>query len=143
MINVKEITKATPEVCNSIKTLLADLTTRETGFDMMRLAEIVANPNTRLFVAYEGEEAVATYTLVAVTSPTGTKVWIEDVVVGGRWQGRGFGRRVVADAIDRSQSLWPQSTVMLTSRPSRGAANHIYATMLQKKETNVYVLKTE
>ena len=143
MINVKEITKATPEICNSIKTLLTDLTTRETGFDMMRLSEIVANTNKSLFVAYEGEEAVATYTLAAVTSPTGTKVWIEDVVVGGRWQGRGFGRRVVADAIDRSQSLWPQSTVMLTSRPSRVAANHIYATMLQKKETNVYVLKTE
>ncbi|MGN1236192.1 MAG: GNAT family N-acetyltransferase [Bacteroidaceae bacterium] len=140
---MKEITKATPEVCNSIKTLLADLTSRETGFDMTRLTEITANPNTRLFLACEGEEAVATYTLAAVTSPTGTKVWIEDVVVGNRWQGQGLGRMIVVDAIEKSRSLWPQSTVMLTSRPSREAANHIYKTLFSKKETNVYVLKTK
>jgi len=71
-------------------------------------------------------------------TPTGTKVWIEDVVVDESQRGKGFGKALILFAINYSGSL-DAKTIALTSRPSRTAANNLYKEMgFVKYETNVY-----
>lgn len=73
--------------------------------------------------------------------PTGRKVWIEDVVVDSEFRGRAFGKLLVNYAMDYAKSLG-NVTVMLTSRPTRIAANVLYRSVGFKiKETNVYCKK--
>ena len=71
-------------------------------------------------------------------SPTGTKAWIEDVVVDESLRGSGLGRRLVNRAIDycREEGI---DTVYLTSNPKRVAANALYQSVgFVRKETNMY-----
>ena len=76
-------------------------------------------------------------------SPTGTKAWIEDVVVDGSYRGQGLGRLLVEHAIAFSKSLGADS-LMLTSNPSRIAANKLYQSLnFTQKETNVYRMTFE
>ena len=74
------------------------------------------------------------------TTPTGRKAWIEDVVVDEAFRGRGLGRMLVERALDCARGYAPV-TVMLTSRPSREAANALYrAVGFSLKQTNLYKL---
>lgn len=50
--------------------------------------------------------------------PSGTKVWIEDVVVDESQRGKGIGKELTLFAIGFAKSLGADS-VELTSRPSR------------------------
>ena len=71
-------------------------------------------------------------------SPTGRKAWIEDVVVDSSMRGKGYGAMLVNHAIDYVRTLTP-CTLMLTSNPSRIAANELYRTRgFEPKHTNVY-----
>ena len=77
-------------------------------------------------------------TIGTYLSPTGSKAWIEDVVVDEEYRGYGFGRMLVAHAIDycRSQGI---ETMYLTSNPKRVAANGLYQSIgFERKETNMY-----
>jgi len=70
--------------------------------------------------------------------PSGTKVWIEDVVVDESHRGEGIGRQLTLFAIDFAKSKG-YKTLELTSRPSRIAANQLYRTLgFTLRETNVY-----
>jgi len=70
--------------------------------------------------------------------PTGTKVWIEDVVVDESQRGKGIGQELTIFAVIFAGSLNAES-VELTSRPSRIAANKLYQKLgFIKRETNVY-----
>lgn len=154
---------ATPAVANAIEILLGDLSSRGLSFGTDQLQEIINAPFTTLFLAIEpndtptgenfsapgtnaqtdmsaGAEIVGMFTLAACKLPTGTKVWLEDVVVAHSHQGKGLGRTLVEHAVAEARRLYPGATLMLTSRPSRLAANHIYAQTMQPKETNVYTL---
>lgn len=63
------------------------------------------------------------------------------MVVDARWRGRGIATRLVESAIDQARRVSP-CTVMLTSRPSRVAANRLYRHMgFGSKETNVYKIE--
>jgi ribosomal protein S18 acetylase RimI-like enzyme len=71
-------------------------------------------------------------------SPTGGKAWIEDVVVDENFRGQGLSKLLVLHAIEfvKSQHI---PLLMLTSNPSRIAANKLYQSMgFERKETNVY-----
>jgi ribosomal protein S18 acetylase RimI-like enzyme len=67
-------------------------------------------------------------------------MWIEDVVVDEAARGKSVGRRLVEHAMAYAASLGGGS-LMLTSRPSRIAANRLYRSCgFSTKETNVYVM---
>ena len=103
----------------------------------------MASEATLLLVAVDDERAgadaiVGSLTLVLFRIPTGLRAWIEDVVVDGTARGTGVGealnRRALALAAERGAR-----TVDLTSRPSREAANRLYARLgFERRETNVY-----
>jgi ribosomal protein S18 acetylase RimI-like enzyme len=72
--------------------------------------------------------------------PTGLRAWIEDVVVDGSARGRGVGEALNRAAIDRARAAGA-TTVDLTSRPSREAANRLYRRLgFEQRTTNVYRL---
>lgn len=143
MITILQLTDPDPDVCQAINGLLQDLSTTPHSVDEARLRELIGCSYIHIFLATDTDTrtCVGMYTLVSCPQLTGIKVWLEDVVVDNRWQGRGLGRRLVEHAIAQARRLYPHATLMLTSRPSRKAANHIYATLFQPKETNVYSLK--
>ena len=71
-------------------------------------------------------------------SPTGKKAWIEDVVVDESYRGKGIGQMLMNFAVDYVKQM-KVSVLMLTSNPSRIAANKLYVKLgFEKKETNVY-----
>lgn len=80
-------------------------------------------------------------TVGCYTSPTGRKACIEDVVTDASVRGQGIGKILVQKAIAFLSTLSPCS-VLLTSRPSRLAANALYKKLgFTPKETNVYTMK--
>ena len=136
------VTEATPAIVDAVKTLLGDLSSRQLEFTLQDLQNIVCAPLTTLYIAEDEatREVVGMFTLAACQLPTGTKVWLEDVVVSHTRQGQGLGRALLAHAVSEARLHHPGSTLMLTSRPSRLAANHLYADIMLPKDTNVYKL---
>ena len=81
---------------------------------------------------------VGSLTLTTVTIPTGTRAWIDDVVVSEKVRGMGVGSRLIQHALGLAEALGAR-TVDLTSRPSRSAANALYKKIgFELRETNVY-----
>src|ERR1700727_795378 len=70
--------------------------------------------------------------------PPGVNAVIEDVVVDDAARGEGVGTSLVRAALDEAARHGARH-VDLTSRPSREAANRLYARVgFSKRETNVY-----
>ena len=82
--------------------------------------------------------SIGSLTLALLRTPTGTRAWIEDVIVDESARGQGAGEALVAEAI-RLAAQAGARTVDLTSRPSRDAANALYEKIgFRMRETNVY-----
>ena len=105
--------------------------------DLMR--SIIENRDTFLFVAEdEGGIIRGILTLVRYDIPTGTKFWIEDVVVDESQRGKGYGKGLMLHAIRYAGSLGARK-IDLTARPERTAANRLYQDLgFIKRETNFY-----
>ena len=142
-MQIAQITAATAEALAAINALLPDLSATAQPLTMAQLQTIVDDSNSHLYIMHESETAVGMFTLCATHHPCGCTVWMEDVVVAAFRQGQGFGRHLVESAIDVSGRLYPNAQLMLTSRPSRAAANHIYSQLMERKETNVYYKSKE
>ena len=79
--------------------------------------------------------------LVIFPIPTGTKAWVEDVVVSQTARGKGVGVALMNHALAVAKDAGAKS-VDLTSRPSREVANKLYQKLgFTALETNVYRLK--
>lgn len=129
------------EVCcdyvKPIKSLLAQLSSSPHEFTVETLRSIVESTSSSLFVATLNDELCGMVTLGSYITPTGMKLWIEDVVVDSKVRGRSIGRKLVEHVVEHSKKLG--GTLMLTSRPSRIVANALYRSMgFEQKETNVY-----
>ena len=127
-----------------INDMLAQLTSREASFGEQELHAIIENPASQLFILRDEEKAIGMLTLGRYASPTGVKVWVEDVVVMNEYRGAGLGRRLVNHAIEYCKANYAPCTLMLTSNPARVAANELYRTSgFEPKQTNVYKMKFE
>lgn len=113
------------------------------------LAVVTAASNTVLVarMAPDGEAhrgdwtLVGTLTLVIILLPTGVRAWVEDVVVDHSVRGMGVGATLLEAGIERARAAGARS-VELTSRPSREAANRLYARAgFSRRDTNVYRLE--
>ena len=121
--------------------LMGQLTTRNITFTEEDYRSLVASPCSHLFLLEHEAKVVGMLTLGEYLSPTGSKAWIEDVVVDEACRGYGFGRMLVAHAIDYSKAK-DIDTVYLTSNPIRVAANGLYQSIgFVRKETNMYKLE--
>lgn len=121
----------------AIRKLLSQLSSSPVCFDAATLCDIVSSSSSRLFLLECGGEVYGMLTLAHYLAPTGRKMWIEDVVVDSAMRGRNFGRMLVERAMREAAAMG--GTLMLTSKPSRVAANALYRSAgFEQKETNVY-----
>jgi ribosomal protein S18 acetylase RimI-like enzyme len=137
---VEEVTTVTPEVLEALRSLVPELSSSAPPLTEEALDAIVGSPASVLFVARDADAGaiLGSLTLVVFNAPTGTRAWIEDVVVATETRGRGVGAALVHEA-NRRAAAEGSRTVDLTSRPSREAANRLYVRLgFVRRETNVY-----
>lgn len=137
-IRIYELEKVEESYADEINRLLLQLSSSPVEFGISELEAIVASPSTHLFILECEGSVSGMLTLGEYLAPTGRKMWIEDVVVDNAMRGRSLGRALVEHAIEYAGRLGC-GTLMLTSRPSRIAANALYRSCgFASKETNVY-----
>lgn len=121
-----------------LEELLNQLTPQPSTLSEQTLRAVLNDSASRLYLLEEENRVVGMLTLGIYHSPTGSKGWIEDVVVDDACRGRGYGRQLVAHAIEEAKKAGV-AQLMLTSNPLRVAANKLYQAMgFERKETNCY-----
>lgn len=137
-IRIFELNSTDVHYVDAVNRLLVQLSAKPAVFTLESLEEIVCSPSSHLFFAECEGVVVGMLTVGEYLAPTGRKLWIEDVVVDEAMRGRAIGRMLVEHAIAFAGSLG-NGTLMLTSRPSRIAANSLYRSCgFEPKETNMY-----
>jgi ribosomal protein S18 acetylase RimI-like enzyme len=138
-MKIKEVTRFSNKVFNGVLKLLPQLDPHTTSFTEIHFTEILKSKRTHLFIAeLDNNQIAGMLTIGTYDIPTGTKVWIEDVVVDESKRGKGIGRELTLFAIDFAKSKGYKA-IELTSRPSRMAANQLYRNLgFVLRETNVY-----
>ena len=143
---VREVVAVDDRLVSAMARLIPQLSGSSPPPDAGALAAIVDSGASVLLVAedptVDGQAAIlGSMTLVVFRIPTGLRAWIEDVVVDGSARGRGVGEALNRAAIDRARAAGA-TTVDLTSRPSREAANRLYRRLgFEQRTTNVYRLE--
>lgn len=137
IIEVKEFSTAYHA---AVQRLLNALVSKPMVLSESYFKELIASENSHLFLLLAEGKAAGMVTVGIYKNPTGTKAWIEDVVVDVDCRGKGWGRFIMQHAISFAEAQGADS-LMLTSRPSRVAANQLYRSLgFEQRETNVYKL---
>lgn len=143
-LNVPHISELRAEDCTTdlleaVNRLLPQLTKSDQPLDLNRLQAIVNAPHIHLFVVRdELKEVCGMATLTIDPLLTGTKAWIEDVVIDGQCRGRGYAAKLIS-ALKKAAMERGAASVNLTSKPAREAANRLYRKCgFVQRETNVY-----
>ena len=139
MIEIKQVKEITHEIVEAFSILIPQLTTKSKTPDKKFLEEIIETKNVYLFIACNANIA-GSITVVVTNTPSGSKAWIEDVIVDKEARGQNIGEKLVSFAIDFAKEL-NISSINLTSSPDRIAANKLYQKLgFILRETNVYRL---
>ena len=113
--------------------------------DWTSLERIVQQPNIHLILMRANRSGemlvVGMATVCMMFAPSGTKAYVEDVVVDELHRGKGLGRRLIRAAKDLAAEQ-RAITLHLTSRPERVEANALYISEgFERRETNVYCIR--
>lgn len=142
-MNIEIATEVTTELTAALVTLIPQLSSSADPVTEDVLRRVLADPAITMFVAHHEGMIVGSLTLAVFTIPTGVRAWIEDVVVDESARGLGAGEALTMAALDAAKAKGITS-VDLTSRPSREAANHLYLRLgFVARETNVYRFSLE
>ncbi len=140
-MQIEIVTVVTDELVAAFERLTPQLSASNPAPTRAQLAEMVASPAITLLIARApgaGGPIVGSLTLAMFRIPTGLRAWIEDVVVDASQRGQGIGEALTREAL-RIAQVAGATTVDLTSRPSREAANRLYQRIgFKRRETNVY-----
>lgn len=138
MVEIYEIINPEEQVLSAINQLLPQLSKSSPSISLEYLETLSSSNNTKLFVAKESDSILGMLSVVFYMIPTGTKAWIEDVVVDKEARGKGIGKALMNHALKEAKNRGAKS-VDLTSRPSRETANELYKSIgFQVRETNIY-----
>lgn len=141
--DICEADRPTGEILTALNRLLPQLSDSAPQLTSDSLGHLLASAGTHLYLLRDENGTIqGTATLCLCVSPTGTKAWMEDVVTDRNCRGRGYGRALAEHLKSEGRRLGAKA-VMLTSRPARKSANHLYASAgFEHRETNVYRWKT-
>jgi len=152
MVWIGELVSYTDAELAEIAGLMGELSPESTC-TASRLAAVVADPGSHLFVlrsedcggvagaAGSAGAIVGCACLCVAHTPETVLGFVEAVVVASSFRGRGYGRLLMDAVVDAARSMGV-SSLHLTSRPSRIAANALYKSMgFEFHETNVYVME--
>lgn len=137
---VELVQEYSAELKQAFDSLLPQLSSSAKPLSEMQIKEFVNQPAVYLFVfrSEKDERILGMLSLATFVIPTGTRAWIEDVVVDTVARGQGAGAALVEAAVKQAEAIGAK-TVDLTSRPSREAANRLYQRCgFELRETNVY-----
>ena len=136
---ITQLISSDASTAESIRALIEQLTGRESTFSEDDLRNVLQDSASRLFVMRHKERIVGMLTLGIYTCPTSRKVWVEDVVINNELRGKGLGKELIDYAINYVKKNLAPCSLMLTSRPSRVAANELYRKSgFEQRQTNVY-----
>ena len=137
---IQEVFIYSADLHERIQVLLDQLTPTPIQLTEEMLRAVLDDPSSHLYLYMHDEQVVGMTTLGVYYSPTGSKGWIEDVVVDDSVRGLGYGRKLVEHAIVEARRLGIKQ-LMLTSNPLRVAANRLYQQIgFERKETNCYLM---
>jgi ribosomal protein S18 acetylase RimI-like enzyme len=138
-VRIERVTAVGDELVEAFGRLLPQLSSSAAAPTRAHLEALVADGRTALLVARDdGDRIVGSLTLASYRLPTGHPAWIEDVVVDEAARGRGVGEALTEEA-KRLATEWGVTSVRLTSRPAREAANRLYVRLgFERHETNAY-----
>ena len=135
---IHEATHYSEPLRQRLEELQNQLTPQPSLLSEQTLRAVLDDSASLLYLLEEESRVVGMLTLGIYHSPTGSKAWIEDVVVDDACRGRGYGRALVAHAIEEAKRAGVKQ-LMLTSNSLRIAANQLYQAMgFERKETNCY-----
>lgn len=141
---IEIVAEVTDDLVAAYERLIPQLSSSNPPPPREALEDIVAATATDVFVASDEDgQILGTSTLAVFRIPTGRRAWIEDVVVDEAAAGQGIGGMLTRAMVDRAAELGC-TTVDLTSRPSREAANRLYLREgFEVRGTNVYRRKLD
>jgi ribosomal protein S18 acetylase RimI-like enzyme len=143
-MRVERVTEPDEALAEAITRLVPQLSPRRTPPSLAELRELTAAPGTVFLVARDDDgRAIGMLTLIVYRVPTGLRGWIHDVVVDEAARGQGAGDALTREALEHARAAGV-STVHLTTRAQREAANRLYRRLgFERHETNVYVWTPE
>jgi ribosomal protein S18 acetylase RimI-like enzyme len=140
-VKIYEVTEVTDELIQAFERLIPQLSSSSPPPSRAYLTRIARSEASTLLVAEDEGVILGSLTLVVFLIPTGIRAWIEDVVVDDAARGKGVGGALNNHALALATELGA-TTVDLTSRPSRDAANRLYQQLgFERRDTNVYRYK--
>ena len=138
MVEIIEVTDVTDELIDAMHLLIPQLSSSNPPPSPSELQAMVDSDATVLLLARDHTGVLGSLTLAMFRIPTGLRAWIEDVVVDDEARGKGVGRLLNEVALEHARAAGA-TTVDLTSRPSREAANRLYQSLgFVARDTNVY-----
>jgi 2-amino-4-hydroxy-6-hydroxymethyldihydropteridine diphosphokinase len=140
--SIELLAEASASELEAINRLLPQLSSSAKALSIEALKALIASPHTFIYIIKDESHATqGMASLCLCTSPTGTKAWVEDVVVEKECRGRGYARALLQHLKQESKRLGVKS-LNLTSRPERQAANALYRSEgFELRTTNVYRLR--
>jgi ribosomal protein S18 acetylase RimI-like enzyme len=138
-MEIQKINRFSERAFEAVSGLLPQLSPDASLLTREYFKSILGSEGAHLFIAeLDNKQIAGMLTIGTYKTPTGIKVWIEDVVVDESYRGKGIGKELMIFAVNYSKSLGAND-VRLTSRPSRIAANELYSKLgFKKYETNFY-----
>ena len=132
----------TKEMTDRINALLDQLSPNHKPITTSALQALCQenNPDSTIYLLFTSTShlPIAMATLSVCHLLTGTKAWIEDVVVDENYRSQGFAHILLHHLIYQAHCA-DADTINLTSRPTRVAANKLYQSMgFEMRKTNVY-----
>lgn len=138
MVEIIEVTEVTDELIDAMNRLIPQLSSSNPPPSRAELQAMVDSDSIVLLLARDHTGVLGSLTLAIFRIPTGLRAWIEDVVVDDEARGKGVGRLLNEVALEHARAAGA-TTVDLTSRPSRDAANRLYRRLgFVERRTNVY-----
>jgi len=138
-MKIIKITRYSNKVYTAVLRLVRQLDSNSELPDKEYIKDIIRSEITHLFLAeLEDKEIAGMLTIATYNVPSGSKMWIEDVVIDESHRGKGFGKALMEYALDYAKSKGAGS-IDLTSKPSRIEANKLYQRVgFVLRKTNVY-----
>jgi GNAT superfamily N-acetyltransferase len=139
VITISTVENVDEELVSAFERLIPQLSRSNPAPDAETLRAIVESEASTLLIARDEVGTImGSMTLAMFRIPTGLRAWVEDVVVDEAARGRGVGRLLNEHALEIARRAGA-TTVDLTSRPSREAANRLYQRLgFVARDTNVY-----
>lgn len=137
-VEIRPAERVDDELVAAFADLIPQLSASSPPPSAAELQAIVDSDDTVLYIARVDGAIVGSLTLAFYRIPTGTKAWIEDVVVSSVARGAGVGEALNRAAIAEAEHRGAKN-VSLTSRSSREAANRLYQRLgFEPYSTNLY-----